>query len=112
MDESETRYFRRWSVRLRTGATEITAVGVIQTEEKEAILNTLVNVQKTALQILGGLIQFPINSYNQRIQQMLNSQLNGALSGKFKVAEATIGANSQLPCASASSLVLGGTIIL
>ena len=47
MDESETRYFRRWSVRLRTGATEITAVGVIQTEEKEAILNTLVNVQKT-----------------------------------------------------------------
>jgi hypothetical protein len=74
--------------------------------------NFVVHVLKTDLQILGGLITFPVNSYNQQIEQLLNTKLNGALSGKFTVTQAGIGFNPLLACASASSLVLGGTMAL
>lgn len=74
--------------------------------------NFVVHVLKTDLQILGGLITFPINSYNQQVEQQLNAKLNGALTGKFTVTQAGIGFNPRLACASSSSLVLGGTITL
>jgi hypothetical protein len=74
--------------------------------------NLVVHVLKTDLQILGGLVTFPVNSYNQQIEQLLNTRLNGALSGKFTVTQAGIGFNPLLACASASSLVLGGTLLL
>lgn len=74
--------------------------------------NLVVHVVKTDLQILGGLITFPINSYNQQVEQMLNAKLNGALTGKFTVTQAGIGFNPHLACASPSSLILGGTIAL
>ena len=74
--------------------------------------NLVVHVLNTSLQILGGLISFPINSYNQRVEQMLNARLNGALAGKFSVMQAAIGFNPRLACASAQSLILGGTIAL
>ncbi len=74
--------------------------------------NLVVHVLKTDLQILGGLITFPINSYNQQIEQMLNAKLNGALTGKFTVTQAAIGFNPHLACAATDSLILGGTIAL
>lgn len=74
--------------------------------------NLVVHVLRTDLQILGGLVTFPINSYNQQIEQLLNARLNGALSGKFTVTQARIGFQPLLACASTSSLVLGGTILL
>ncbi len=74
--------------------------------------NLLVHVLNTNLQILGGLISFPMNSYNQQVEQMLNAKLNGALTGKFTVAQAAIGGNPHLSCAGSNSLVLGGTLAL
>ena len=56
------------------------------------------------------LFSFPLNSYNQQIQQTLNAKLGNAFNGKFYVAQAGIGPNSQLPCAAGDSLVLSGNI--
>lgn len=72
----------------------------------------VVQVLKTNLQIFGGLISFPINSYNQQIQHTLNTELTGALTGTFKVSQATIGFNPHVSCAAANSLILAGTIAL
>lgn len=58
---------------------------------------------------LFGLFSFPMNSYNQQIEQTLNSKLGTAFAGKFTVTNAGIGPNSQLPCAKSDSLVLTGT---
>lgn len=74
--------------------------------------NLVVHVLNTRLQILGGLISFPLNRYNQQIEQTFNARLNGALTGKFNVTQAAIGSNPHLACAASNSLVLGGTITL
>lgn len=66
------------------------------------VLNTTLN--------LFGFIPFPINSYNAQIEQTLNSKLGNAFAGKFYLTSATIGPNSQLPCAASDSLVLGGSM--
>lgn len=58
---------------------------------------------------LFGLFNFPMNNYNQQIEQTLNSELGPALAGKFTVTNAAIGPNSQLPCALSDSLVLTGS---
>ena len=58
---------------------------------------------------LFGLFNFPMNSYNQQIEQTLNAKLGNAFAGKFNVTNAVIGPNSQLPCAASNSLVLTGT---
>ena len=58
---------------------------------------------------LFGLFSFPMNSYNQQIEQMLNAKLGTAFGGQFSVTSAAIGPNSQLPCAKSDSLVLTGT---
>lgn len=71
--------------------------------------NLVVHVLNTSMQILG-FITFPVNSYDQKVEQMMNAKLNGALTGTFTVAQAAIGANPALPCAAANSLVLAGTI--
>jgi hypothetical protein len=73
--------------------------------------NLAVNVLKTNLTFLQ-LFTFPNNSYNQQIEQILNAKLNGALSGKFNVTSAAIGANSNIPCASGNNLILTGTTSL
>jgi len=56
------------------------------------------------------LFTFPLNSYNQQIQQTLNSKLGNAFAGKFYVAQARIGPNGLLSCAARDSLVLAGNI--
>jgi hypothetical protein len=57
---------------------------------------------------LFGLFNLPMNNYNQQIEHTLDSKLQSALAGKFTVANAAIGPNSQLPCAKSDSLVLTG----
>lgn len=59
---------------------------------------------------LFGLFTFPVNNYNQQIEQTLNSKLGNAFSGKFYVTSAAIGPNSQLTCAAGDSLVLTGSM--
>jgi hypothetical protein len=71
----------------------------------------VMTVTSTSMQILDNLISFPMNSYNQQIQQTLNNDLSGALTGIFNVAQAQIGPNAQLPCAASTSLLLGGTLV-
>ena len=73
--------------------------------------NLAVYVLSTTLNIFG-IFSFPYNSYNQQIEQTLNSKLNGALRGKFYVTHAAIGPNAQLPCAAGDSLVLTGSASL
>jgi len=73
--------------------------------------NLAVNVLSTTITVLN-IFTFPSNSYNQQIQQTLNAKLSGALSGKFYVAQAAIGPNAHVPCASGNSLVLTGTASL
>jgi hypothetical protein len=70
--------------------------------------NLVVHVLKTDLQF--GFLSFPVNSYNQQIQQELNTELTGALTGTFYVNSATIGFNPHLSCASSDSLVLAGAL--
>jgi hypothetical protein len=70
--------------------------------------NLAVNVQKTDVTFLQ-FFTFPNNSYNQQIEQILNTKLNGALAGKFSVSSAAIGSNSHVPCAASDSLILSGT---
>lgn len=70
--------------------------------------NLVVHVLKTNLHI--GFLSFPVNSYNQQVQQELNTELNGALTGTFYVNSAAIGSNPHLPCASSTSLVLAGAL--
>jgi len=71
--------------------------------------NLVLNVLSTNLSLFG-LFTFPMNSYNQQIQQTLNSKLGNAFAGKFYVAQAGIGPNSLLPCAAGDSLVLTGNM--
>lgn len=70
--------------------------------------NLNINVLSTNITVLN-IFTFPYNTYNQQIQQTLNAKLNGALTGKFYVTQAAIGANSHVPCAASNSLVLTGT---
>ncbi len=72
----------------------------------------LVHIVKTDLHILHNLITFPLNQYNQNIEQLLNAELSSALSNTFSVTQAAIGPNAQLPCAAATSLLLAGSIEL
>jgi hypothetical protein len=58
---------------------------------------------------LFGLFNISMNSYNQQIEQTLNSKLSTSFAGKFNVTDAAIGPNSQLPCALSDSLVITGS---
>jgi hypothetical protein len=73
--------------------------------------NLAVRVLSTSITVFN-FITIPYDTYNQQIQQTLNAKLNGALSGKFTVAQAAIGPNAHLPCAAGDSLVLTGSVSL
>ena len=66
-----------------------------------------VNVTQTTLNVL--IMSFQYNTYNQQIQQLINGKLSGALTGKFTVNTAAIGANGSVPCAAGDSLIMSGT---
>ncbi len=70
--------------------------------------NLAVNVTSTTLTVLQ-VFTFPQDTYDAQIQQMLNAKLGTALSGKFSISNAAIGANSHIPCSASDSLVLTGT---
>jgi hypothetical protein len=71
--------------------------------------NMVMHVLSTDISIFG-IFTFPMNNYNQQIEQTLNSKLGNAFAGKFYVTQAGIGPNSSLPCAASDSLVLAGNI--
>lgn len=71
--------------------------------------NLVLYVLSTNLSIFN-LFSFPLNSYNQQIQQTLNAKLGNAFNGKFYVTQAGIGSNGLLPCAAGDSLILAGNI--
>ncbi len=71
--------------------------------------NMVMHVLSTNISIFG-LFNFPMNNYNQQIEQTLNSKLSTAFAGKFYVDQAEIGPNNLLPCAASDSLVLTGNI--
>ncbi len=71
--------------------------------------NLVLHVLSTNLSLFG-LFSFPMNNYNQQIEQTLNSKLGNAFTGKFYVTQAQIGPDSQLPCAASDSLVLSGNM--
>lgn len=83
-----------------------TATSYVQPQASNG--NLAVKVVKTTLTLLG-IFTVPMDSYNQQIQQTLNSKLNGALAGKFNVTAAGIGPLSNLPCVAGDSLLLTGT---
>ncbi|GHO44588.1 hypothetical protein [Ktedonospora formicarum] len=64
-----------------------------------------VKVQKTTIAVLS-IFTFPYDTYNAKIEQELNSKLNGALGDKFTLLSAAIGANENIPCAAKDSLIL------
>ncbi len=74
--------------------------------------NLVVHVLKTDIQLLDDLFSFPMNNYNQQVQQDLNTELTGALAGTFSVNQAALGPNPHLTCAATNSLVLAGAITL
>lgn len=74
--------------------------------------NLVMHVQNTNLQLINGLINFPVNNYNQQIEQAVNAKLNGALTNTFTVTQAEVGGNASMPCVSSTSLLLAGMISL
>lgn len=64
-----------------------------------------VKVQKTTIAVFS-IFTFPYDTYNAKIEQELNSKLNGALGDKFTLLSAAIGANENIPCAARDSLIL------
>jgi hypothetical protein len=73
--------------------------------------NLAVHVLSTTFNLFG-IFSINENSYNQQIEQTINSKLNGALAGKFNVTAAGIGPTSQIPCVASDSLLLTGTTSL
>jgi hypothetical protein len=58
------------------------------------------------------IFHFPFATYDPQIQQMINTKLSSALTGKFYVTNAAIGPDSHVPCAASDSLILTGTTSL
>lgn len=73
--------------------------------------NLAVHVLSTTFNLFG-IFSINENSYNQQIEQTINSKLNGALAGKFNVTAAGIGPTGQIPCVASDSLLLTGTTSL
>ena len=83
-----------------------TAVTTIAPQANNGSLS--VNVLSTTLTVFQ-IFTFPENTYDAQIQQTLNAELGGTLTGKFNVTEAAIGPNSNVSCAASDSLILTGT---
>ena len=84
---------------------------ITQVQPQAAGGNLAVSVLNTSLTVFQ-IFTFPYNTYNMQIEQMLNTKLGTALSGKFNISNAAIGTNSHIPCAASDSLVLTGTTSL
>ncbi len=82
-----------------------TATTIIEPQAANGKL--LLHVDKTTLNVL--IFTFSADSYNQQIQQQLNAQIGDALSNSLNISNATIGPNTQVPCAAPDSLLLSGT---
>ncbi len=92
----------------QTGVALATAHTYIQPAAENG--NLVMHVTKTDLTVL--VFTFSSNSYNQQTEQLLNSKIGNALSGKFNVTATAFGGGTSLPCAANDSLLLTGTTTL
>ncbi len=67
----------------------------------------VMHVTSTTLSV--AIFSFANNSFNQKIENMLNSDLGNALAGRFTVNSVGVGSGTALPCAGSDSLILQGT---
>ncbi len=88
-----------------SGITLATATTYMQPAAENGKL--VMHVVKTSLTVL--VFTFPQNSYNQQIEQLINSKLSGMLPGSFSVTDVALGSNEHIPCAAADSLILTGS---
>jgi hypothetical protein len=70
--------------------------------------NLVMHVTSTNFNLFG-IFSINENSYDQQIEQTINSKLSNAFAGQFTVTQAQIGPDSALPCAKSDSLVLTGS---
>lgn len=67
----------------------------------------VMHVTSTTLSVF--IFQFPNDTYNKQIEDLLNSNLGNTLAGKFTVNSVGVGGGTALPCAGSDSLILKGT---
>ncbi len=63
----------------------------------------------TDTQLSVGLLSFPVQDFNQLIQQMVNLQLNAQVGNSLYVTRVAFGPTNKIPCAARGSLLLEGT---
>jgi hypothetical protein len=68
------------------------------------------HVQNTSIHIL--FLTLPIDTYNQQIEQALNTKVAGALNGRVFISSAAVGPTTQVPCAAPDSLVVSGSAMI
>ena len=88
-----------------TGVVLATATTHVQPSAEGGKL--VMHVTSTTLSVF--IFSFANNSYNQQIENLLNSNLGNALAGKFTVNSVSVGGGQALPCAGSDSLILKGT---
>jgi hypothetical protein len=69
------------------------------------------HVLDTSVKLLQ-VIPFPLNTYNQQLEQTLNTQLSNAIPSTFSITQAGIGPNSEVPCGAGDGLLMTGSAAL
>jgi hypothetical protein len=87
-----------------TGVVVGTATSYIQPSAENGKL--VMHVTSTTLNV--GIVSFPLDIYNQRIESMLNSDLSNAFPGNFTANSVGVGGGTGLPCAGSDSLIVQG----
>jgi hypothetical protein len=91
-----------------TGFPFATATTYVQPSAENGKL--VMHVTSTTLSI--AIFSFANDSFNQKIENMLNSNLGNALAGKYTVKSVGVGSGTVLPCAGPDSLILQGAATL
>lgn len=69
-----------------------------------------IHVQNTSVHNL--LLTLPVDVYNQKIEQALNTKVAGVLNGRVTISSVGVGLTAQIPCAAADSLVMSGSAVI
>jgi hypothetical protein len=91
-----------------TGFPFATATTYVQPSAENGKL--VMHVTRTTLSV--AIFSFANDSFNQKIENMLNSNLGNALAGKYTVKSVGVGSGTALPCAGSDSLILQGAATL
>jgi hypothetical protein len=68
------------------------------------------HVQNTSVHNL--LLTLPVDLYNQKIEQALNTKVAGVLNGRVTISSVGVGPTAQIPCAAPDSLVVSGSAMI